>query len=426
MIYDLALTAGGIVWSKYSKLKKLEYFSLKDREEYHFHKLKYFLLCINEHVPYYNNLFKKIGFNPFYDFNDIKTMQSLPILTKDELISNLSLFKSKYSNDRIKFKTSGSTGTPLEVSLSARHWIGEQANVWRHFEDNGYRFRQKMAIFRSYFPKSGDPIYKIDRIRNFYYFSPLDLTNTNIELYLKIINDHSIDAIRGYPSSLSIIANYIIKNGTKLKPIKFIHAASEVLEEEDRLKIELAFNCKVTNHYGQVEGVASMGSCNKSNYLHVFEDHSYTEFLPLSHSNYSRIIGTNFSNLSMPLLRYDTKDLAVLKNRTCKCGRTSRLVNSIVGRSSDTINIRNHKVPVTLFYSLLSKFDDIVKWQIVQHKSEELDFIFLLNNNSSTQDLLIKNEILTYFQDKNIEVNFKFNGEFLQSSNGKMNPYYYI
>ena len=39
----------------------------------------------------------------------------------------------KFSQGGMKFRTSGSTGEPFEVSVSENAWIVEQAVIWRHW-----------------------------------------------------------------------------------------------------------------------------------------------------------------------------------------------------------------------------------------------------------------------------------------------------
>jgi phenylacetate-CoA ligase len=77
--------------------------------------------------------------------------------------------------------------------------------------------------------------------------------------------------------------------------------------------------------------------------LHVDEDYSYVEFLPIDDvSNQYRLIGTNWSNHAFPLLRYDTGDLVTISTeRTCPCGRPGRLVDEIDGRKEDYVLLPN-------------------------------------------------------------------------------------
>jgi phenylacetate-CoA ligase len=422
-LFDLYLTAKGILLARHWSKIRSEYWDQQKLDNYHFSEMSKFLCVVNNDVPYYKEVFKSLGFNPKYDFNSLDVLKTLPVLNKQLLRENIDLFKNNKHPSVINFHTSGSTGEPMIMELSEKHWVGEQANVWRHFSGNGYRFRDKTAIFRSYFPKAHEPLFKIDKIRNFYFFSPLNLSDEKVSLYIHLINKESIVAIRGYPSSLTIIADSILRQKLKVVNIKFIHVASETLSKEDQIKIETAFCCRLSNHYGQVEGVSSMGSYSCGS-IHVFEESTYTEFLDHDNQNYGRVCGTNFWNLSLPLLRYDTGDIVKFKNEKCICGRSSRVVDEIVGRSSDKILLLNREVPITSFYTLFSQFNIVRKWQIVQINQMEIKFIFSINHDYSDSVREIEEQTAEFFKFDDVSLHFDFTGNFERSENGKQNAFY--
>lgn len=74
----------------------------------------------------------------------------------------------------------------------------------------------------------------------------------------------------------------------------------------------------------------------------VDEDFAAVEFLPAGGGNLCRVVGTNFTNLAFPLLRYDTGDLAwIHPHEICACGRPGRLVSQLDGREEDYVVLRN-------------------------------------------------------------------------------------
>lgn len=103
----------------------------------------------------------------------------------------------------------------------------------------------------------------------------------------------------------------------------------------------MAFGIKPSQHYGQVEAVANFAECEFAN-LHVDEDFSAVEFVPINgEDNEYRIIGTNFTNLATPLIRYDTGDVVSLSGEKCGCGRPGRVVKDIDGRKEDYVVLKN-------------------------------------------------------------------------------------
>src|SRR5690606_31414959 len=66
-----------------------------------------------------------------------------------------------------------------------------------------------------------------------------------------------------------------------------------------------------------------------------------TEFLRSKEGDPWRIVGTNFSNLATPLLRYEVGDHVEFSDATCSCGRSGRIVASLDGRQDDYVVTRS-------------------------------------------------------------------------------------
>jgi phenylacetate-CoA ligase len=100
--------------------------------------------------------------------------------------------------------------------------------------------------------------------------------------------------------------------------------------------ITKAFNVKPYEHYGLSEGVVNI-SQHKNGTYSVDQDFAFTEFIPIDdEKRFCRIIGTNYSNLSFPLIRYDTGDIAEVEWLDGK----PRVVR-VEGRMDDFITLGN-------------------------------------------------------------------------------------
>ena len=86
--------------------------------------------------------------------------------------------------------------------------------------------------------------------------------------------------------------------------------------------------------------MANISECEYGS-LHVDEDFAAVEFVPNHDGIGYRIIGTNFTNFAIPLLRYDTQDVVTLCSKTCLCGHPGRLIESIDGRKEDYVVLKN-------------------------------------------------------------------------------------
>ena len=94
-------------------------------------------------------------------------------------------------------------------------------------------------------------------------FSSYHISEKNIMQYLLEIKRSNIKWLHGYPSSLSLIADYILKNNLEnMLDISIVTTGAENFFAYQRLKIEKAFRCKVRDYYGQAEGVAIFSQIN--------------------------------------------------------------------------------------------------------------------------------------------------------------------
>jgi len=118
------------------------------------------------------------------------------------------------------------------------------------------------------------------------------------------------------------------------------------------------------------EAVANFSECEQGA-LHVDEDFAAVEFIPSDDGINSTVVGTNFTNPAMPLLRYDVGDTARVMDTGCPCGRPGRVVNSVDGRFEDYVILQNG----TRIGRLDHAFKDLVnvrEAQIRQSRPESL------------------------------------------------------
>ena len=149
--------------------------------------------------------------------------------------------------------------------------------------------------------------------------------------------------------------------------------------------IKEAFGVYPKQHYGMAEAVANISECNFGR-LHVDEDFSAVEFLPIGPDVYS-IVGTNFTNYAFPLIRYDTGDIAygLKENVSCPCGRYGRTVASIDGRIEDYIVLKDGS-RVGRMDHIFKDMQNIREAQIVQKIPGEINYLIVRGNNFTDDD----------------------------------------
>jgi phenylacetate-CoA ligase len=122
--------------------------------------------------------------------------------------------------------------------------------------------------------------------------------------------------------------------------VRWVTIGAENILPQQAALIKQALGVRPLQHYGMAEAVANISEC-EHNQLHVDEDFAAVEFISNPDGAGYKVIGTNFTNLATPFLRYDVQDLVTLTSAPCSCGRPGRVVASVDGRAEDYIILRN-------------------------------------------------------------------------------------
>ena len=188
--------------------------------------------------------------------------------------------------------------------------------------------------------------------------------------------------------------------------------------QHQKFLIEKAFKVKVIDHYGQAEGVANFSQRGGKNYQ-VDEDFSIVEFISTNQKYKYKIIGTSLNNLAFPLIRYDTQDIAQIKNSNIEFDKKWREVNSIDGRSEDYILLKDGSMAGRLD-QLLKDLVDIVEAQFVQNEPGKVDLFIVTSLNFKKNSLdKLKNLIYEKFSDR-LQLNIHKVNKIKRSKNGKL------
>ena len=146
--------------------------------------------------------------------------------------------------------------------------------------------------------------------------------------YARVICRARPAIIWAYAGVLYEIARAAQLRGLRLHKPKYIIFAAETLHSSMRTVIEEVFGCRVYNLYGSTEADHVAGEC-KEGTLHAFEFSCHVEVLdssgnPTLSGKEGRLILTPLHNYAMPLIRYDSADVAEVETRECACGFLSR------------------------------------------------------------------------------------------------------
>lgn len=342
-------------------------------------KLIQILNYSKEHVPFYKNI----------NSNDIS---AFPVMSKAKYRQ---MKEDEYRSDEFKGQklrdvyTSGSTGTPFHVVHDS--WKRARLNCdLIHCHDKiGWKLGDHYVFVRNWVSN-----YKQSRLKNIfqnvYNVNIVEMDDECKKKLFKHLQKHKKSVLFGYASAIYELALYIEQNkvdGAKLE-VKLVVTDSDALTPQMRKCINNAFHCYVVNRYDNEEsGLLGVSEPNGDR-LYLNTASMYFEILKLNSDKacepgeVGRVVVTDLYNKAMPLIRYDTGDLAVsfdknkIKTIETLHGRASGCLSNTKGRLVSDVSISGATEP----------FVGIVKYQIIQNKKRYIfKYVGALDNVSEKQ-----------------------------------------
>jgi phenylacetate-CoA ligase len=126
--------------------------------------------------------------------------------------------------------------------------------------------------------------------------------------------------------------------------------------------------------------VASECSCQCG--LHVNEDHFVIEIVdpgtlrPISDGERGEVVFTTLTKEGIPVVRYRTRDISRIIPGQCGCGRTSRRMERVTGRTDDMLIIRGVNVFPSQIEQVLTGIPGVAPhYQVVLSKRGSMDHV---------------------------------------------------
>lgn len=294
-------------------------------------------------VPYYRDVMDEGGVDPA-SIRHINDLSKLPTLTKDMVKANPERFVSSEAKSMklLHVHTSGTTGSSFQFISTIECRQAQFACFWRYYHQHGLEFGTWQAQFssRQAVPRrvSKPPFWRVDYPGRRYYMSAFHESSANLRSYFEVIMSKRFEWISGYPSLMTLLAQWMNERGLKFDFVHAVTCGAENLLEHQADAMERAFGVRPVQTYGQTENVAIFSQQPDGRVL-VDEDFSAVEFLPVDSCSEREVevVGTCLFNYATPLIRYKTKDLVIL-------GETSnsrREVVSLDGRQEDYVSLPN-------------------------------------------------------------------------------------
>lgn len=330
---------------------------------------------------------------PFYKaLNNEGDISDFPVIRKTTIQDNFEVFQSSEFKDKTNFKvsTSGSTGVPFFL-------FQNQEKRSRNHADNIYFFDRahfnvgnrlyELEVWRGHNQKGKLKAW----IQNSVQFDISRLTDERIKIFLGLLKaDKQVKkTMLGFASSYEMIAQYLETNKIFLKDLGITSAIanSEYLNPYTKATLGKHLNTVVLSRYSSEEiGIIAQQTIDSPNNFIINHASYHVEILNLENDNpvkpgeFGRIVVTDLFNYAMPIIRYDTGDIAKLG--ISKDGVME--LEQIEGRKMDVIydskgNMISSFVIYTKFYNYYSL---LKQYQFIQQGEKEYEVKLNLQNDN--------------------------------------------
>jgi phenylacetate-CoA ligase len=423
----LDFVSGKHVWEYYQIYKKTQWYSAEEMKDFQIRKLRELLNHCFQNVPYYNSVIKEKQID-IESTDLLNELSKFPILTKEIIQEKYETFLPTNSSRIRGIKESQTGGTTGNI-LFKRNDSLTRSSIWGSYK----RYEDWMGISGNYktLILMGGHIKEkslknliIDKgvkfLKNSISVDIYDTTDETIEKVINLLQTNSFSAIRSYPQFLFSIAKKLELRGLSFD-VKVISTTAEPVLQIHRTLFKKIFNADVFDQYGcgEIGGIAY--ECEKHQGLHVAEERVIIET-----NEFNDLIITDLDNYAMPFIRYWNADQAIVSNDYCSCGRKSKLIKQILGRTCDYVTGRNGQFLHwayfwhLIFDSNIAKNRNLRKFQIVQNSDSNLQIRLIADKLTVEEEAFFVTDMRNRLGELTIE--FKYEREIENSKTGKYVP----
>jgi phenylacetate-CoA ligase len=278
-------------------------------------------------------------------------LRRLPFMTKDDFRDNYPLGLLAVPRRRIaRFQgTSGTTGKPVWTAYTKGD-VDRWADLCARFlvagglrPDHTVQISFGFGLFTGGFGLH----HGVERVGA----AILPVSSGNSARQIMCLRDLRPEVLICTPSYALKLMDDILAAGIGRGELALEHAhfGGEPWSEAMRDRIETGLGIRCWNNYGMAEcgGPGLAGECVCRNGMHIQEDQFIVEVVdpatlePLPDGRKGELVVTPLCREALPVIRYRTRDIAFIHDDgPCPCGRTTRRMSRILGRTDDMLVVR--------------------------------------------------------------------------------------
>jgi phenylacetate-CoA ligase len=370
--------------------KKLESLERDDRRKWILDRLRRMMRHVASETPYYQELFRSIGFDPAADFS-FEDFAQLPVLEREDVRrAGKKLISTKVSERQlIKDATGGSTGEPTEV------WLGPEEIGWREsgFEYSMERIGVPTGVRTALFwGHNLDPVNREslrDRFHDFEsnrrWFDCFRLSPEQFETYHEAFQQWRPACIIAYASPLGHFADYVAARGYRPNyPTSCFVTGAEKLLPAHRSAVQSVFKRPVHERYGSRDVGLMAFQYEPERTLDFEVDWPNVLIEPETNEPLPSILVTKLHADGMPMIRYRIGDMGRFPEGS-RPGQPAFVLHEIAGRESGRIWLPDGGWVVSIELAHLMKDYPVKEFMCVQKDDYSVQLQIVPRNSFSNE-----------------------------------------
>ncbi len=318
-----------------------------------FARLKNLVEHVYVTVPFYKNKLDSVGITPA-DIKSLADIAKLPFTTKTDLRATYPYGLLAVPQAQIVevHMSSGTTGTPV-VDAYTEHDMNDWAEgMARTLSGAGATSSDTIQNSFGYGLFTGGMGVHHGARKLGATIVPISSGNTQRQLTL--MRDFKTNIFTCTPSYAMYMAEQSKAIGIDIQKLSVRAAClgAEPWSENMRRQIEAEWNIKAYDIYGltEITGPGVAFECEAQDGMHVNEDMWYPEIINpdtgevLPDGEKGELVITTITKEGTPLIRYRTRDITYIMTEKCSCGRTTRKIHRLFGRTDDMLILRGVNV----------------------------------------------------------------------------------
>lgn len=287
--------------------------------------------------------------------------------------------------------SSGSTGTPVTVTINKLVMMTVQANRWRSHAWRGIDWSETLCMRTYGVPPLSETPNGTNRGIWGPPWDPLARRGTLIDVggnsspreFVQYLVRMRPQYITSGAKTIHVFTVEAERLGLNIA-LRGALAHGERVTEADKAACRRVFGAPLVDLYGSKEGGQMAHPCEYDAGMHVNSESILVEIVDAEGKAVppgvpGRVVITPFFSTAQPMIRYDQGDMAVMGG-VCKCGRTLPVIKEVLGRSSAIFRHPDGRTAARFLAEEARNLLDCGMWQIAQIGPLDFEIRYMPNN----------------------------------------------